>query len=337
MRIPHSMSQLIGRDRSTATRPTPRDSAGPVGMYASVLGKELGTAIDKRRPHAGSRGSAVRDALPGPAALPTVEHRVRLASSANEAFCAVVGSRPGEAAHGGYLHAVTFPLSTELMTTKSFPLRLMGLIHLKNSVIQHRAVMLDTTVKIRVRVQEFGKHRRGTTVTILAEIWDETGELAYTDESLYLAKEAAPSTREEPGGNGSDKDSTSGSRPDPRDGYTLIGIWRLPASTGRSYAKVSGDANPIHLSNATAKLFGMKAAIAHGMYCASRALSQAAPDPSAPCAWEVSFGSPVFLPTNLGIWRNLSGGFSRDTAELRGIGAKNRKSFDFSWRRGETR
>ena len=48
--------------------------------------------------------------------------------------------------------------------------------------------------------------------------------------------------------------------------------WRIPDDAGRRYAKVSGDVNPIHLSGLTAKAFGFKRAIAHGMWVKARVL-----------------------------------------------------------------
>jgi acyl dehydratase len=50
-------------------------------------------------------------------------------------------------------------------------------------------------------------------------------------------------------------------------------LWQLGVDTGRAYAAVSGDFNPIHLSVLSAKALGMRRSIAHGMYLASRALA----------------------------------------------------------------
>ena len=41
--------------------------------------------------------------------------------------------------------------------------------------------------------------------------------------------------------------------------------WSLPANLGRSYGGISKDYNPIHLYPWTAKLFGFRRQIAHGM------------------------------------------------------------------------
>ena len=48
---------------------------------------------------------------------------------------------------------------------------------------------------------------------------------------------------------------------------------RIKENTGRSYAASSGDYNPWHLYGATAKLFGFRKAIAHGMWSLSKSLA----------------------------------------------------------------
>lgn len=304
------------------------EGTGPAGMYASILTKEIGSAVSKQLRRRGGRGSSDRPQLPAPEALESRERRVRVDGQKNSEFCAVVHSPVGANAHGGYLHALTFPLSTEVMTSGSFPLRLLGLIHLKNSVVQLRPVAVNSTIKIRSRVKEFGTHRRGVTVTILAEIWDESGELAMTDESLYLSKQAS-SSQKESSSHSAGQNSAASTHPDPREGMRLTARWRLAADTGRQYAKVSGDANPIHLSAASAKLFGLQGSIAHGMYCASRALGRLAADPSAPGEWTVEFGAPVLLPATVELWRDRSP--SGAERRVRGIGRKARKNFELVW------
>ena len=47
----------------------------------------------------------------------------------------------------------------------------------------------------------------------------------------------------------------------------------LAKDLGRRYAAISGDYNPIHLGALSAKLFGFKQAIAHGMWSKARCLA----------------------------------------------------------------
>ena len=49
--------------------------------------------------------------------------------------------------------------------------------------------------------------------------------------------------------------------------------WSVEGDIGRRYARVSGDWNPIHLSRLTARPFGFRRAIAHGMWTLARSLA----------------------------------------------------------------
>ncbi len=49
--------------------------------------------------------------------------------------------------------------------------------------------------------------------------------------------------------------------------------WEIPSETSRKYALISGDLNPIHLYPITAKVFGMRSNIIHGMWNMSKAVS----------------------------------------------------------------
>jgi acyl dehydratase len=77
--------------------------------------------------------------------------------------------------------------------------------------------------------------------------------------------------------------------------------WHLASDTGRAYAAVSGDWNPIHLSAPSARLLGMKRAIAHGLYLAARMVELAEPAAPDAVSWGVDFLSPALLPGTLAV------------------------------------
>jgi acyl dehydratase len=79
-----------------------------------------------------------------------------------------------------------------------------------------------------------------------------------------------------------------------------VATWSLPGDLGRRYASVSGDRNPIHMHNLSAKAFGFPKAIAHGMWTKARAL--AAIDNKLPDAFtvDVAFKRPILLPSKVG-------------------------------------
>ncbi|MEE1651953.1 MaoC/PaaZ C-terminal domain-containing protein [Brachybacterium sp. J144] len=242
--------------------------------------------------------------------LPEIAYRVRAVRIDGERardFDHLMGGAATDLVHPGVLHVLAFPVSLALMARRDFPFRLLGLVHLRNQVLQHRPVRVGELVDVECRVRDLRPHRRGRTFEAVSTILGQDGEIVATDVSTYLVR----------GGGGAD--SGAGAAADPRSGADgtappreeaapvreefapprPTGRWRLGADTGRRYAAVSGDVNPVHLSALSARAFGFPSAIAHGMYTASRAFTEARVDLSRPLRWDVSFDAPVTLPGSL--------------------------------------
>ena len=79
----------------------------------------------------------------------------------------------------------------------------------------------------------------------------------------------------------------------------------LSSDVGRKYALLCGDWNPVHISKITAKLFGFKMAIAHGMYISALAISALQREgifpKTYPVTVEVIFRRPCFIPTSINV------------------------------------
>ena len=75
----------------------------------------------------------------------------------------------------------------------------------------------------------------------------------------------------------------------------------VPAGTGRRYARVSGDYNPHHLSNVTARITGFKQAMVHGMWSLARTLAclEEITPLAPPFSVDAAFKLPVFMPATL--------------------------------------
>lgn len=127
------------------------------------------------------------------------------------------------------------------------------------------------------------------------------GEVVLTDVSTYLSRSAGPANGQGSGGQGSTRSGTGADNRPPRPEYVppeATEQWHLGANTGRLYAKVSGDWNPIHLAAAPARAFGFPRAIVQGMYSASRALTSSGTSLAGPLTWQVSFEAPILLPSS---------------------------------------
>jgi hypothetical protein len=196
-----------------------------------------------------------------------------------------------------YPHILAFPLHMALMTDSSFPFGAIGLVHVANTITQHRPLHVTEELALRVRATPLEDHPRGRTFSILSQA--RVGEeLVWDARSTMLRRgggSGAQNGHETRAGNdagGSDEGSNSDELP-------FAAEWKLPGDLGRRYAAASGDRNPIHLHPLTAKAFGFPRAIAHGMWTKARCL--AALEQSLPDAFSVSvrFRRPILLPARV--------------------------------------
>ena len=194
-----------------------------------------------------------------------------------------------------FIHLLAFPLHMSLVLEESFPFALLGLVHIENMVQQLRPVRPDERLDLTCFLSDLLSHRRGWQFKLNTEAYIGD-ELVWRSTSTNLVRQNSTVT--------SDKPSPI------RKPFTPKGMtesWSLPTSLGRSYAKVSGDFNPIHLYALTAKLLGFQRHIVHGMWSKARVMS--ALSQSLPAAYEakVKFKSPVLLPTDV-LFANQSDG-----------------------------
>jgi hypothetical protein len=207
----------------------------------------------------------------------------------------VCGFRLSDAAPPTYLHVPAFPLAMELMTRGDFPFGVMGLVHIANRIEQQRAVRAGETVALRVHAEGLTDHDRGRQFDIVSEAFAAGGESIWLEHSTYLRREGG-------GSSGRRDSSSSGSRG---------AVWRIPGDAGRRYAAVSGDRNPIHLHGLAAKLFGQKAAIAHGMWTKARCVAALQGHLPAAFSVDVAFKLPVLLPATVAFSSWADGGVRR--------------------------
>ncbi|MCO5411502.1 MaoC/PaaZ C-terminal domain-containing protein [Ralstonia mojiangensis] len=206
-------------------------------------------------------------------------------------YAAVCGFSPAHGVPMTYPHLLGFPLQLMLMTESAFPYPVIGLVHLCNTIRQHQPLQAGERVRVEVRPRRLFHHARGQAFAIetavirgRAVIWESL--------STYLRV-----------GVSSPQGAPLIALPNAQE-LSPIGHWDVPADTGRRYAGVSGDWNPIHVSNIGAKLFGFAHPIAHGMWTKARAL--AALLPAAPLTQgEVvaEFKTPLSLPGAATLWQ----------------------------------
>ena len=196
-----------------------------------------------------------------------------------------------------YPHVLTFPLQMALMSDREFPLALPGLVHVRNTIDVLRPIAATESLDLEVWAERFATHRSGATVDLCASV-TAGGEEVWRGRSTYLARGAtAPAGAPE-----------SDVLVSVDDLERSVATWRIPDDAGRRYAKVSGDVNPIHLSGLTAKAFGFKRAIAHGMWVKARVLGALANRLPESFTVDVGFRKPLFLPSTVTLATAQAGG-----------------------------
>jgi hypothetical protein len=184
-----------------------------------------------------------------------------------------------------YPHVMAFGLQLALLTDPDFPLPLLGLVQLRNTIRVLRPLGGITRLCASVHVEALRPHAKGVTFDLITRMDDALGTL-WEERSLLLCRDLHLAGDPEP-------DVVVA---------TLLPLeelsqWHVAGDTGRRYARVAGDLNPIHLGTVTARLFGFDQAIAPGMWTTARALATLEGHlPAAPLDIRVSFDRPLTLP-----------------------------------------
>lgn len=186
-----------------------------------------------------------------------------------------------------YLAVAAQALQMSMMTEEPFPFALLGLVHISNVVRQTRKIKATETLALSCKFGELRPHDKGLQFDFITAA-TSNGEEVYSGITTYLVRQkveagAAKTTKVEQA----------------KPVFTLTEQWTVPGNIGRRYAAISGDFNLIHIHALTAKAFGFKRAIAHGMWTKARSL--AAYGDALPAAYEaeVQFKLPMYIPAKV--------------------------------------
>jgi acyl dehydratase len=172
------------------------------------------------------------------------------------------------------------------MTDGSFPFAPVGLVHIENRITVRRPVRATEPLSLRVFPGGLEPHPKGRRFSIITEA-RSGDELVWEEVSTMLRR-------------GSGAGPSGGSDAAPRGTNAPASAeWDVASDTGRRYAGVSGDRNPIHLYDLTAKLFGFPRAIAHGMWTKARCLAELGDRLPDAYTVDVEFRKPILLPATV--------------------------------------
>ncbi|MAX81705.1 MAG: hypothetical protein CL843_16205 [Crocinitomicaceae bacterium] len=184
-----------------------------------------------------------------------------------------------------YIYTIAQRAQTALMLDKHFTLPIPGMVHIENQLTQKSE--LDPYSSFDVTSSAFVAYEESDSLKPTFEVeLVQNGHVVATCRSIYTVKR---------------KDKKQKIRKKalaPLQQAKHQELWNVNAKTGKEYASISGDKNPIHTSLIFAKMLGFKTQIMHGWYSVCKIeqfleghYNQNVSDIS------VKFLSPVLLPS----------------------------------------
>jgi hypothetical protein len=211
--------------------------------------------------------------------------------------------------HPCYLQMITLPMQLKLLSLPESPVTPMGLVHIHNRIVQKPELEQGQPFNLKVKFGEVFAHKKGLAVEVVVTA-SQANQVVYEATSTYLKrlnKKHAVAFADTP-------HHLPYLRPSANLFRRELSDVHFPRLMGFDYAYTSGDFNPIHISAITARLFGFKRAIIHGM--ASLALTLGVEETALkfkksdlPIEVACDFLKPVFIPATATI---LTGCIDKD-------------------------
>lgn len=161
-----------------------------------------------------------------------------------------------------YFYLIAQRAHLAMMLDRRFPWPILGMVHVANSMVWIGSYDPQQPLSLHVEIQIPARAATRKRVRPLYVVeFIQQGHSVLRCESTYQV--------------GSGGKTPASRRLSKHEALELsqwqqLDIWQLDASSGRRYAKLSGDYNPIHLHPWLSRWFGFNQPIIHGMYSVAR-------------------------------------------------------------------
>jgi len=197
-------------------------------------------------------------------------------------------------AHGvpvTYPQMLAFPLLMAFFASPDCPWPGLGTVHLANTVRQRQRLNAGDALRVELRSGTLVAHPKGQVFTLEIRILRADDVVWEATQSLLRVGVKNPAGEAFVSEFGSDLP------------LSHQADFSAERDIGRRYGRVSGDFNPIHLSTLSARLFGFRRSIAHGMWTKARALAVLMPRTAVEkVRVAVEFKMPLYLPARASLW-----------------------------------
>lgn len=228
-----------------------------------------------------------------PVTLEASAHNVHIDADKLHQYAAICGFPASNTLPPTYIQVLAAPLHAALLAAPEFAYKPLGLVHITQRIHQIRPILHTERLDLSARIVIYRQTPRGIEFDIETTakssnqlVWQSTGTM------LVRSKSTSPKNSK------TKQPATPESTAPPNPNRSLI--IRAPEDLGRRYAQISGDFNPIHLHATSARLFGFRRAIIHGMWSLARSIGELHDDIS-PENLHIyaEFRRPIELPSRL--------------------------------------
>jgi hypothetical protein len=201
-----------------------------------------------------------------------------------------------------YPHVFTAPLHMAILSNKDFPIPLLGMLHYRNHLIQHRPIKSDEVLNVEVRLDEHRIVKQGFEFDYLITV-KSGGEAVWNSITTYLKQGKFGKDFQIP---------QRGNLIEPISDAEKISDSVIPKKIGKRYAKICSDYNPIHISKFMAKLFGFKRDIAHAMWATAYSIGKLKlQNYRKPLRVDLAFKGPLFIERKSYVMRSVKNDITR--------------------------
>eukprot|EP00759_Apiculatamorpha_spiralis_P002864 PhF_6_TR11265/c0_g1_i1/m.18172 len=203
-----------------------------------------------------------------------------------------------------YPHVMLSGAHIGIMADTAFPYNLMGAVHYRNRILQHKPMPTRATYAAQVELSPKPRIlEKGVEWTLYTSMWDSrdiTKTPIWEELSVFYVKQKKSDTKplefDSPVKN---INTLVPLEPHVVRHATNVVRWKLETGIGVPYAMVSGDINPIHMNPLLARLFGLPRTVAHGMCALGNITHLLTPatrgDTIYPLDLTCAFKGPLFL------------------------------------------
>ena len=193
------------------------------------------------------------------------------------------------------------PIHTYLLAHNHCPVPMLGLVHAGNHITCHTPLALDTPLTVKVWFGATRWKAKGYEFDLHTAIkqQDDEGDWSQAPwQACTSIFRSVPKSLQE-----LDQNFQAVAEEIPNQPHMQSHTLSLEADLGRRYGKIAGDRNPIHLYPWSARLFGFKKPIIHGMWTLARSLSLLVPHNDQHTfdqgSLTVRFKKPISLPSEI--------------------------------------